>query len=101
VEIVLNHAMAGGAIVRALCAAPPGGEAPVRGLVVAGTGNGTLNHDLDAALRQAQSQGVRVLRTTRCAYGSVVVSATQDGLPSVGLSPVKARIALMLELLDS
>jgi L-asparaginase len=101
VEVVLSHAMGSGAMVRALCAAPPEGDAPVRGLVVAGTGNGTLQADLEAALRHAQAQGVRVLRTTRCAYGSVVVGASQDGLPSVGLSPVKARIALMLELMAS
>jgi L-asparaginase len=99
VEIVLSHAMGSGAVVRALCADTSASDAPVRGLVVAGTGNGTLHQDLEAALRQAQAQGVRVVRTTRCAYGSVVVGATQDGLPSVGLSPVKARIALMLDLL--
>lgn len=99
VEIVLSHAMGSGAVVRALCAASGADDAPVRGLVVAGTGNGTLQADLEAALRQAQAQGVRVVRTTRCAYGSVVVRASQDGLPSVDLSPVKARIALMLDLM--
>lgn len=101
VEVVFSHAMAGGAMVRALCAPPSTGDAPVRGLVVAGTGNGTLHADLEAALRQAQAQGVRVVRTTRCVYGSVVVGASQDGLPSTGLSPVKARVALMLDLMAS
>lgn len=101
VEIVHSHAMGGGSVVRALCATPVGGDAPLRGLVVAGTGNGTLQADLEAALRQAQAQGVRVVRTTRCAYGSVVVGASQDGLPCMGLSPVKARIALMLDMMAS
>jgi L-asparaginase len=92
VEIVQNHAGADGAIVRALV------ETGVAGLVVAGTGNGTLHHALQAALLQAQQQGVPVRRTTRCAEG-VVLPVPGDQLPHVALSPVKARIALMLELM--
>ncbi len=105
VEIVLNHAHAGGAIVRALCAAPQPGDAPVQGLVVAGTGNGTLNHALEAALLEALSAGVRVVRVSRCALGTVVVSrqvgdATKS-IPALPYSAVKARIALMLEILQA
>jgi len=93
VEIVMNHVGAGGAIVHALVAQG------VDGLVVAGTGNGTLHHELEAALRQAQAQGVKVVRSTRCAQGRVLAKP-DDTLPdSRGLSPVKARIALMLDLL--
>ena len=92
VEIVFNHAGADGTIVRMLVAQG------VDGLVVAGTGNGTLHHALEAALVQAQGQGVRVRRTTRCADG-VVLPAPGDQLPHVPLSPVKARVALMLELM--
>lgn len=93
VEIVLSHAGASGAVVEALVAQG------VRGLVVAGTGNGTVHHALEAALLQAQSGGVRVLRTTRCARGEVTPHAG-DRLPHApGLSPVKARIALMLALM--
>lgn len=92
VDIVLNHAGADGCIVRALLAQG------VDGLVVAGTGNGTLHHALQAALVQAQEQGVRVRRTTRCAEG-VVLPAPGDLLPNVPLSAVKARVALMLELM--
>jgi L-asparaginase len=93
VEIVMNYAGASGAIVHALV------TQGVDGLVVAGTGNGTLHHELETALRQAQAQGVIVVRSTRCAQGGVLAKA-DDTLPdSRGLSPVKARIALMLELL--
>ena len=93
VEIVMNHAGAGGAIVDALVAHG------VEGLVVAGTGNGSVHHELEAALRQARSRGVRVVRSTRCPQGRVL-ARPDDTLPdSAGLSPVKARIALMLELL--
>ena len=92
VEIVLSHAGADGAIVRAL--ATDG----VQGLVVAGTGNGTLHQSLQAALLQAQQRGIAVRRTTRCAEGTVLPVAG-DELAHVPLSPVKARIALMLELM--
>jgi L-asparaginase len=93
VEIVLNHAGAGAAIVRALAADG------VAGLVVAGTGNGTLNQGLEQALLQAQQQGIAVRRSSRCAEGRVLPHAG-DRLPAAdGLSPVKARIALLLELM--
>lgn len=101
VEIVMSYVGATGATVRALCACAVDGGMPVRGIVVAGTGNGTVHHDLEAALQEAQRQGVRVVRATRCAQGQVVQGAgPHTGLPhSEGLSPVKARIALMLDLL--
>ncbi|MCG2593375.1 asparaginase [Ramlibacter sp. XY19] len=92
VEIVLNHAGAGGSMVRASVADG------VRGLVVAGTGNGTLHHALEDALLRAQEAGVAVRRTTRCAQG-VVIETAQDKLQAVPLSPVKARIALILALM--
>ncbi len=94
VEIVHSHAAADGAVVRLLCADG------VRGLVVAATGNGTVHHALEAALLQAQSQGVRVLRSSRCLGGRVLARA-DDVLPSADdLTPVKARIELLLELLS-
>lgn len=93
VEIVLNHAGADGRIVDAVVA--HGAE----GVVVAGTGNGSMHVDLEAALLRAQAAGVRVVRSTRCAQGRMLTRA-DDVFPDSGaLSPVKARIALMLELL--
>jgi L-asparaginase len=93
VEIVLNHAGAGGALVEALVAQK------VDGIVAAGTGNGTLSGELEAALLAAQSARVAVRRTSRCAQGAVL-SHAGDRLPhAAGLSPVKARIALLLELM--
>ncbi|MBT0569240.1 asparaginase [Curvibacter sp. CHRR-16] len=100
VEILTSYAGAYGALVTALLQAPAD-QPVVKGLVVAGTGNGTIHADLEAALRQAQDHGVRVVRTSRCAYGVVVqASAASDNLPAMPLSAVKARIALMLELLS-
>ncbi|HEY0856583.1 MAG TPA: asparaginase [Albitalea sp.] len=92
VEIVTSHAGAGGAMVGALRAAG------VQGIVVSGTGNGTLHHELDAALRDAQAHGVRVMRSSRCANGRVL--PTGDALPAADdLPPAKARVELMLQLL--
>jgi L-asparaginase len=96
VEIVASGVQADGAAVRALLVAG------VRGLVVAATGNGSVHADLEAALHAAQQQGVAVLRATRCLDGTIIeaASAQPDPLPSAGdLTPVKARVELMLRLL--
>lgn len=93
VEIVTSYAGAGGAAVDALV------QGGVQGLVVAATGNGSLHHALEAALLRAQAGGVRVLRATRCAYGRVLPKPGDALADSGGLSPVKARVALMLSLL--
>lgn len=102
VEIVMNYVGATGATVRALCTAGTGDSSPVRGIVVAATGNGTMHKDLETALWEVNAQGVRVVRASRCAYGSVVPGKLSgDTFPhSEGLSPVKARIAMMLELMS-
>jgi L-asparaginase len=93
VEIVTSHAGATGVLVRAAVAAG------VRGLVVAATGNGTLHHALEAALRDAQAGGVRVWRSSRCLAGAVLAKP-DDVFPTAGtLTPVQARIELMLELM--
>jgi len=93
VEIVSNHAGADGRVVRALLAAG------IDGLVAAGTGNGTLSAPLESALREAQAQGVRVVRSTRCDAGPVM--DLPGLLPAAGaLSPVKARVELILALLE-
>nr|WP_315493252.1 asparaginase [uncultured Rhodoferax sp.] len=99
VEIVMSYAGASGAMVRSL-AVSDADVPPLRGLVVAGTGNGTLHVDLEAALLEAQAQGVQVVRASRCARGQVVAGEAAAALPhSQGLSAVKARIALMLQLM--
>jgi L-asparaginase len=94
VEIVLNHAGADGAVVQALLALG------VDGIVAAGTGNGTLNQALEAALLDAQARGVRVVRSTRCPEG-VVLGHAADRLPHSALPPAKARIDLLLALLET
>lgn len=102
VEIVMNYVGATGASVRALCQANLPGDAPVQGIVVAGTGNGTIHADLQAALLAAQARGIRVVRSTRCTWGEVVASDPDNAAfpHSKGLPPVKARIALILALMQ-
>lgn len=93
VEIVTSHAGNHGASVRALVAQG------VDGIVVAGTGNGTVHKGLEAALLDAQAAGVRVVRATRCPSGRVLAGEGDRVPDSQGLSPVKARLALWLALL--
>jgi L-asparaginase len=91
VEIVLNHAGADGRIVDALLAQG------LHGLVLAGTGNGTLSEELEAAALRAHNAGVRVLRASRCAGP---VSGGSGLLPGSGaLSAVQARVELLLQCL--
>ncbi|MDO9314775.1 MAG: asparaginase [Burkholderiaceae bacterium] len=99
VEIVHSHAGASGAVVSALCADGMARARCVDGLVVAATGNGTLHRDLEAALLVAQSQGIAVLRSLRCGDGRLIPLAG-DRLPGADdLTPVQARIELMLSLM--
>jgi L-asparaginase len=101
VDIVTSHADADGGHVRALLAASTVDATHLpRGLVVAATGNGTVHRALAAALSEAQLRGVRVVRSTRCARGRVIPDAANPFRDSAGLSPVKARLALALELLN-
>lgn len=93
VAVVHSHAGAQAREVQALVAAG------VRGLVVAGTGNGTVHQALLGALLQAQEQGVAVRLVSRCAEGQIVGAATALPCAPRGLNAFKARIGLMLDLL--
>ncbi|RYF76442.1 MAG: asparaginase [Comamonadaceae bacterium] len=101
VEILSNHAGAGGALIELLLRERESGAADaVQGLVLAGTGNGTLSQALQNAALRAQQAGVAVWRSTRCAAGRVLPHAG-DVLPGAGaLSPAQARVALQLALLE-
>lgn len=93
VGVVLSHAGVDAVMVDAAI------RSGLQGVVVAGTGNGTLHADLEAVLYAAMDRGVRVVRTTRCAQGRVLPVANSKIPDAGGLTPVKARIALMLELM--
>ncbi|KVM65773.1 L-asparaginase [Burkholderia ubonensis] len=97
VEVVASYSGATRTAVDALVAAG------VRGLVVAGTGNGSIHATLQAALADAVKQGVAVVRASRVGSGHVMKNgaACDDALGFVSagsLNPFKARVLLMLAL---
>jgi len=95
VEIVASYADVSRVTVDALVAAG------VRGIVVAGTGNGSMHAVLTQALADAVKQGVAVVRASRVGSGHVMRNgaANDDALGTVSagtLNPYKARVLLML-----
>ncbi len=94
VEIVTTHAGASGAFIKALV-----GQG-VDGIVIAATGNGTVNETLEKALLAAEEEGVVVRIASRCVEGQIQGDPDAQWGYAVGLSPVKARISLMLDLID-
>ncbi len=92
VEIVLNHAGADGSVIDALLARG------VEGLVVAGTGHGTVSDGLAEAIGRARAAGVRVKLASRCGIGPVLPDAGEGA--SGDLAPPQARVELLLELLS-
>jgi L-asparaginase len=97
VEIVASYAGVSRIAVDALVAAG------VRGIVVAGTGNGSIHASVQQALADAVMQGVAVVRSSRVGSGHVMRNgaAPDDALGFVtagSLNPYKARVLLMLAL---
>ncbi|GAB4089451.1 asparaginase [Hydrogenophaga soli] len=98
VEVVFSHGGASASMLASLVdAAPTGAADAVQGLVVAGTGNGTIHQAWMPGLTRAMVRGVTVWRTTRCTAGSVVEGAGA-AIPAVALPPFKARLELVLHL---
>ena len=91
VEVLSSHAGASGAVIDALVGCG------VHGLVIAGTGNGTLHRRLEDAAERARAAGVTVWIGTRCAGGEVIGAAATS--PAAALSPWQARVELMLQLM--
>ena len=99
VEIVCSHADADGWLVRAMLAYGEAAERPLRGIVVAGTGHGTLHEGLTQALREAARQGVTVWRSSRVARGGVLAREGDEWPAVPDLTAAQARVALTLSLL--
>ncbi len=95
VEIVLSHAGTDGALVDWVV------QGGAQGIVVAATGDGTLHHALEAALARAVAAGVQVRVASRCAQGRMRDMPDAPWRGADGLSPVKARVSLLLELLQA
>jgi L-asparaginase len=90
---ITSHASFDGALVDAAVAAG------FDGLVLAGTGNGTLHAELQAAAERAAAAGVALRVTTRCASGRLVGAAPRGAPASAEGSAAQARVALLLALL--
>ncbi|CAN7186271.1 asparaginase [Variovorax sp. LjRoot84] len=100
VEIVMSHAEARGSLIDTLIRERQSGAAePVEGLVLAATGNGTLHLALEEAALRAQAAGIAVVRATRCTQGRILPAPNALLRDAGALTPVKARIALVLELM--
>ncbi len=94
VDMLTSHAGVRGDLIDALL------ERGALGLVVAGTGNGSLHHSLEAAVQRARAAGVPMWLCTRCATGVVLGSAGAQS-PAAALSPWQARVELMLHLMSA
>jgi L-asparaginase len=97
VEIVMSYAEPSRAAIDAFVAQG------VKGIVIAGTGNGTIHASLQQAAIDAVKHGVAVLRSSRVSYGHMTHDAHDDEVDflSAGtLNPWKARVLLMLILVE-
>jgi L-asparaginase len=94
VEIVMNHVNASPLHIDALV------QAGVKGLVVAGTGNGSINTKLKESLSRAQKSKVEIRVSTRCNQGNVVPNESHQFVATGGLSAVKTRVALLLNMMS-
>lgn len=100
VEILHSHADADGWLVEAVLAYRES-HGPLDGLILAGTGHGTLHKGLEESLIKAVAQGVTVWRSSRVARGGVA-SREGDVFPACGeLTAAQARVALMLYLMGA
>ena len=102
VDIVYAYLGADSVMVQALL------DAGAKGIVVAGAGAGATTPAQGAALRRARDRGVAIVTASRTGSGSVGGGGGRGGQPGQGaqlaagdLTPQKARIRLMLALVQS
>lgn len=93
VDIVMSHAGARAGLLDAVA------RSGVHGIVVAATGNGTVHEALLSGLDRIRAQGIAVVVASRCLRGAVVRSTVAERTPYDDLTPVQARIRLMLALM--
>jgi len=100
VDIVYSYANYGRDVIDYLV------KSGVKGIVLAGVGDGNSTDEAIAALSDAAKKGVAVVRATRTGSGLVVRNVEVDDdklgmIASMELSPQKARILLMLGLMKT
>lgn len=96
VDIIYSHASADRVPIDAVV------KAGAKGIVMAGTGNGSVHSMEEAGLVEAVKKGVTVVRSSRTGNGPTTIDGQQyldDGfLQSGALSPQKSRLLLQLAL---
>lgn len=99
VKIIYGHADDDGVFVDAAVAAG------AKGIVYAGTGNGSIHKNAEAALAKATAKGVVVVRSSRVGNGTVIPAEQsyidEHFIDGDSLSPQKARILLSLALMKT
>ena len=94
VEIVMNYVNASHQHVDALV------NAGVQGLVIAGTGNGSVSSKMKESLVRAQMAKVQIRLSSRCNQGAVVPTSSHVFDAKGALSPAKTRVALLLDIMS-
>lgn len=96
VKIIYGHAGDDGLFVKAAM------QAGVKGIIYAGTGNGSVHKDAEAALADASRLGIVVVRSSRVGNGTVIPAESsyieEHFLDGDSLNPQKARVLLQLAL---
>ncbi|WP_425438920.1 type II asparaginase [Propionispira arboris] len=96
VKVIYGHADDDGIFVDAAVAAG------AKGIIYAGTGNGSIHKNAEAALAKATAKGIVVVRSSRVGNGTVIDAEQsyidEHFLNGDSLSPQKARILLSLAL---
>jgi L-asparaginase len=100
IEIVTSHGGASGRLVDMLT------SQGVEGIVIAGTGQGSVHQALAQHLVLAAEAGIAVVRSSRTGAGAVFSEIPEpdsawNWLSARDLTPAKARIALQLALLEA
>jgi L-asparaginase len=93
VDVLLTYQQAPGDLIDAAA------RAGARGLVIAAAGAGAVTMAQSDALEAARRAGIPVVVASRVAHGVLTINDVPKGtIPAGTLSPVKARILLMLAL---
>ncbi len=100
VGIVYGHSSVENIMVEALL------KSSYKGIVIAGVGNGNIHKNMLPSLLNAVQNGVKVVRSSRTPNGSTSLYGEVDDakygfIASLWLNPQKARILLMLSLLNT
>ncbi len=98
VALVLSHADADGQLIDAWSSGRAATNTESRGLVVAGTGHGSLHGAVEAAMVRARQSGIQVWRSTRVPRGGILPSTDEVWSSTGALTPAQARLALSLAL---